>query len=196
MATEINELTALIHKDNELFFNYVAVESLEITTLDQEKNCGDLLTYGRKAIKAAESRQKELLEPIKAAEKEIREPFKAYISRLELGVNRLNQALTAYHAKKENEAALLAAEALKVQRETGEVIEAGVLEPVKQTVRTHVGTVTYRTILEVTVIDEKLVPREFCDPNITRLRKAAEAGIRDIPGVLIAEKQITVARSS
>ncbi len=41
----------------------------------------------------------------------------------------------------------------------------------------------------ITVTEPSLVPREYCDPNITRIREAIEAGVTQIPGVTITNER-------
>lgn len=46
-----------------------------------------------------------------------------------------------------------------------------------------------RTRQVITVTDPSLVPREYCDPNITTIRAAIDAGVTEIPGVTITEER-------
>lgn len=41
----------------------------------------------------------------------------------------------------------------------------------------------------VTITDPAAVPREYCDPNITRIREALEAGVTSIPGVTVTQER-------
>lgn len=41
----------------------------------------------------------------------------------------------------------------------------------------------------VTITDPAAVPREYCDPNITRIREALEAGVASIPGVTVTQER-------
>lgn len=46
-----------------------------------------------------------------------------------------------------------------------------------------------RTRQVITVTDPAAVPREYCDPNITRIREAIDAGVTTIPGVTITQER-------
>ncbi len=43
-------------------------------------------------------------------------------------------------------------------------------------------------VWKVEIIDEKLVPREYCDPVMTLLRDAVKRGVREIPGTRIFQE--------
>ena len=57
-----------------------------------------------------------------------------------------------------------------------------------KTVRATSGSVQFRTIKEVVIEDESLVPREFLALDMVKIRKVALAGV-DIAGVKVIEKQ-------
>ena len=52
-----------------------------------------------------------------------------------------------------------------------------------------------RTAWTGEVIDPDQVPREFCSPDEKKITAGVKSGIREIPGVRIYEKPITVLRS-
>ena len=83
-------------------------------------------------------------------------------------------------------------------QETGEVVElldtAAVPEVPGKTSKAHLGSVTYREDIEVMIVNPLLVPRELCDPNMSRIRARAKSGVKEIPGVLISKKYVTVTR--
>ena len=83
-------------------------------------------------------------------------------------------------------------------KKTGEVVEIPsaeeVVEAPSKTSQAHLGSVTYRDDFEVTIVNPFLVPRELCDPNISRIRARVKSGVTEIPGVLIAKKYTTVAK--
>lgn len=195
------ELKALEKKDSSFF---AWVESVQISSTDQQKNCEDLLIIGRRAVKTAEEKRKELLQPIKSAEKQINDLFKPYMARLETGITKLNSALNEWHAEQRKlaEAAQIEqmkrqTEAIQQARETGEVIslETTETQQVNKTSHAHVGTVTYRKKIKVTVVNADLVPRDLCDPSPRKLQARADSGVKDIPGCIITEETITVARA-
>ena len=64
----------------------------------------------------------------------------------------------------------------------------------KKVVETEHSTVQFRTVKEVVVTDESLVPREYLVLDMVKIRKVALAGV-EIPGVKVEEKQ-TIAGSN
>jgi len=196
------ELQALKKRDESLL--RFIVEAVEITTPEQQKNCEDLLIIGRRSWKTADDKRKELIAPIREAEKQINNLFKPYLSRLELGLNKIDQALKAWNARQKREAEALMIEQMKVNashiseaKETGEVFqpEEIVIRPVAKTSHAHVGTVTYKEDCEFTVVEPDLVPRNLCKPDEVKIRAMVKAGAREIPGVLITPRVITTART-
>ena len=67
------------------------------------------------------------------------------------------------------------------------VAKMGHLE-VDKTVESTSSIITYRTVKEVVVKDEKKIPVEYFVPDMVRIRKDALAGVA-IPGVEVVEKK-------
>lgn len=196
------ELQELQKKDEPLL-RYV-IEAVEITTREQQKNCEDLLIIGRRSWKTADEKRKELINPIREAEKQINNLFKPYLSRLELGLSKIDHALKTWNAKQKREAEALMIEQMKINAaqinealQTGEVFqpEEAVISPVSKTSHAHVGTVTYKEDWEFTVVEPDLVPRNLCKPDEVKIRAMVKAGAREMPGVLITPRVITTARA-
>jgi hypothetical protein len=58
------------------------------------------------------------------------------------------------------------------------------------------GSTTYmRTVWKYEVIDEKKVPREFCEHSDRLLRAAVDAGVRNIEGVRVWSEQIPITKT-
>jgi hypothetical protein len=196
------ELQELKKRDESLLRFFV--EAVEITTPEQQKNCEDLLIIGRRSWKTADEKRKELIAPIREAEKQINSLFKPYLSRLELGLTKIDLALKNWNAKQKREAEALMIEQMKINTaqinetlQTGEVFqpEEIVVRPVPKTSHAHVGTVTYKEDWEFTVVDPDLVPRNLCKPDEVKIRAMVKAGAREIAGVLITPRVITTART-
>jgi len=176
-----------------------------ITSLGEQKNAEDTLIHARQALRNVEAKRKELLEPVNETRDRINELFKPLTERLNMAISAVNRALQGYHAEQariaeEERMALLAEQAAKLAeaQETGEVIELPSTEVVPEapskTSRANFGSVTYREDIEVMIVNPLLVPRELCDPNLSRIRARAKSGVKEIPGVLISKKYVTVAR--
>jgi len=192
-----------LQKRDEPLLRYI-IEAVEITTREQQKNCEDLLIIGRRSWKTADEKRKELVAPIRETEKQINNLFKPYLSRLELGINKIDHALKTWNAKQKQEAEALMIEQMKINTaqinealQTGEVFqpEEAVIRPVSKTSHAHVGTVTYKEDWEFTVVEPDLVPRNLCKPDEVKIRAMVKAGAREIAGVLITPRVITTART-
>lgn len=178
-----------------------------ITSDGEQRNAEDMLIHARQSLRDIETKRKELLEPVFETRDRINALFKPLSDRLNMAVFVVNKALQDYHLKQVKEAEELRMIALTEQaakiteaQETGEVVEltptADVPEAVAKTSHAHLGAVTYREDFDIAIVDALLVPRELCDPNLSRIRARVKSGVMEIPGVLITKKYITVARGS
>ena len=179
---------------------------LKVTGPDEQRQAENLLISARYALKEANQRRMELTRPLDESKSRIIELFKPYTTRLEAGISQLTSELNRYHAyliqiqqaehaRRMAEAAAQAAESA----ETGEIFELpdehDVDVPiVPKTSRSDMGTVTYRDDFDIQIVDPDKVPRDLCDPSMSRIRARVKSGVRDIPGVLITKKTITVTR--
>ena len=172
---------------------------------EQQKNAEDMLIHARQSLRNVEAKRKELLQPVNETRDRINALFKPLLERLNMGVFIVNKALQDYHLKQAKEAEELQAIALAEQvakvaeaQETGEVVEvcqtADIPEAPCKTSHAHLGTVTYRDDFDIAIVNALLVPRELCDPNLSRIRARVKSGITEIPGVLITKKYVTVAK--
>ena len=197
-----NEVTALEQSQSSLL-GWMA--DVIVTTNEEQKNAEDLLIHARQALREIESKRKDLLQPVNETRDRINNLFRPLTDRLNMGIHIVNEALQKYHSKQAREAEelrmiALAEQAAKIAeaKETGEVVEIPpaeeVVEAPRKTSQAHLGSVTYREDFEVTIVNPLLVPRELCDPNISRIRARVKSGVTEIPGVLITKKYITVAR--
>jgi len=180
------------------------LDNPKVTSDQEQKQAEDLLISARFALKQAEEKRKELTRPLDESKKRIIELFKPYVEKLSSGINSLNSALHHYHSEKiaEAEAARLAALAEEAARmaaakDTGEIIQP-LAKPVApepaKTSRTNLGAVTYREDYDIQVVDVSIVPRDLCEPSMTKIRARVKSGITNIPGVLISRKYTTSAR--
>jgi len=178
-----------------------------ITSGEDQRNAEDMLIHARQGLRDIETKRKELLEPVNETRDRINALFKPLSDKLNMGIFIVNKALQDYHSQQVKEAEelrmiALAEQAAKITeaRETGEVVEitptADVPEAPLKTSHAHLGAVTYREDFDVSIVDPLLVPRELCDPNLSRIRARVKSGVMEIPGVLITKKYVTVARGS
>ena len=59
----------------------------------------------------------------------------------------------------------------------------------QKTVEAKAGTVQFRTIRDIEIVDETKLPREYLVPDMVKIRKVVLAGI-EIPDVKLVEKQV------
>jgi len=178
-----------------------------ITSTEEQRNAEDMLIHARQSLRDVEAKRKELLKPVNETRDRINALFKPLTERLEMGIFVVNKALQEYHSRQSKEAEELRLMALAEQaakmaeaKDTGEVVEvyqaADIPEAPAKTSRAHLGTVTYREDYDVFIVDPLKVPRELCDPNMSRIRARVKSGVTDIPGVLVTKKFVTVARGA
>ncbi len=188
------------------FFPWV-IESLTIETPEQAKNASDLLALGKALYKSLEDARKADKQPFMEQAKAVDEQYKPALNRVQLAINRMDDAVIVYHRKLKTEAdALLQmqmleqAQKIAEARETGEVveIEQAIVQPVSQTVRGNMGSTNIRETAEFTLIpgQEDKIPRNLCSPDLKKIKAWYALGNRDIPGVMITMKQHTVSRFS
>ncbi len=182
------------------------LDTITVTSDDEQHNAEDLLISARRALKEADGTRRQLTRPLDESKERIIALFKPYTSRLSSGITNINTALDAYHRKKSIEAeaarlAALAEEAARIAhaKDTGEVIEP-LAQPiqvaVEKTSRANLGTVTYRDDYDIQIVDARQVPRELCEPSMPKIRARVKSGVTEIPGVLISKKYVTSTRSS
>jgi len=179
---------------------------LEIVNDDQQRNAEDLLIGLRQAYKAADEKRKDLLKPVDETRSRIQALFKPYLERIEAASQALTRQLGAYHEAQRRSAEeaknlLLQQEADRVAdaRANGEIVEALTFMPdempeVAKTSHAHLGSVTYREDIEVTIVNLRLIPRDLMLPDMPKIKARAKSGM-EIPGVLVTKKLIPVTRA-
>jgi len=179
------------------------LSNIQITNREQQKNYEDVLIDARQSIQRAEATRKELVEPLRLTEQRINSMFKQYTAPLVEGCNSIIKVLN--HWRKEqsdiSEAKLLTEaeeywKRVQEAKETGEVVPLPELNssPPPKTSHANMGMVSYREVFEIQIVDPLLVPRDLCDPVLSKIRKRAESGIVDIPGVIVTKKFVPYTR--
>jgi hypothetical protein len=70
------------------------------------------------------------------------------------------------------------------------------LPPEPKVVRGEGGiSATIRREWKPFIVNENLVPREYCSPDMAKIRQAVKGGLREIPGVEIREEIIPITRT-
>jgi len=173
-----------------------------VTSPEEQRNAENLLISARHALKEATDTRMALTRPLDESKARIIALFKPYTGRLEEGIAALNGALSAYRRHLQE---LQLAEQRRAMEEAARAMADGeVIEPVdaldvpevKTTSRTDMGTVTYREDWDVQIVDSSQVPRDLCEPSLPRIRARVKSGVREIPGVLITRRVVSVARNA
>lgn len=136
--------------------------------LDSEKIIPYQLEQREKATKEAERQKKEELERLKASQEKAQK----------LADEHGSETLQNFADEKKLEA---------------DIVEEKELE-IKTTFKTSDSTSSLKGTWKAIIIDEKLIPREFCKPVQSLLNAAITRGMREIPGVEIKEEFSTVSR--
>jgi len=183
--------------------------SAHVSSAEEQKDAENLLISARFALRQAEATRKGFQKPITESRNNINNLFRPYIARLESGISSLNTVLHAWHtsqvkAAETSRIAALAIEAARIapSHETGELppplaapAAAALLTPsAPKTSRTNMGSVSYIKSYEIEIVRADLVPRDLCEPSLTKIRARVNSGILDIPGCFISEKLISSTR--
>jgi hypothetical protein len=200
--TALNEIM-IIEQREESLLNWMV--DLKVTNREEQNNCENMLIAARRVYKEADAKRKELQDPARQEIDEIKNQFQPFLDRLTTGINACDSALRKYHAE---EQARIHAEQLRIAIEqaqnvqdaqvTGEVVTLPVAAPqdVPKTSHANIGTVTYKKVLKVQIVNADLVPRQYCEPVMSKLNAAAKSGVKEIAGCIISEETETMARGS
>lgn len=184
------------------FFPWV-IETIVIETPEQLKNMSDLLGVGKAMVKKIEAARVQAKKPALEYGALVDKTINPLKNRVELGVSRIDQAVLLYHKKAKQEADALLVMQMKENtgklvesRETGEVYEPAELitKPVGQTIRGNMSTTSVIEGWDYQIIDEALVERSLCSPDMVKIRARHKSGVAEIPGVLITPKSHTATR--
>jgi len=190
--------TALItlKQQNEILLKHLA--NIIITNKDERINVGDMLITGRKAIKEVKAKLAELIQPAKDEQSRIKSIFDPFITQLETGLLSINRAMSNYDLEQDQIARQALIESIKdtVDTTTGEITETvGALEIQSKTTQANAGTFSKQDSFDVIIISPDLIPRQYCDPSLVKLRAAFKSGITEIPGALKQPKKVYQTRT-
>ena len=177
-----------------------------IETQENRKNAEDLLIILRQARNSAEEKRLAITRPLDETKKRVLDLFRPHIARLDTMINVLSRRLSDHQlaqqrAAREAEQLILEQEAERMReaRETGELVEHTVLtaEAIPQVATTHranLGSVSYRELLDIRVVDHRLLPRDLMMPDMVKIRARVRSGA-DVPGVAIVKKMAPSTRA-
>lgn len=199
------------------------VMSLKVTTTDELKNAGDLLFNIKEFIKNVDAKKKDLIKPFKVGIHGIEAEYDPKIEKAkqwktilenEMVTFQLAEKAKAEAAERERrEQELIRLERIKseMEEQAAKTNDAGILneaikveerqermmtEPVKvrQSVVGDYATTGISMRADYEVVSDDDVPREYCSPDIGKLRRAVNDGVKEIKGVRIFEKASVTSR--
>jgi hypothetical protein len=186
-------------------------ENIQITNHVEQKRVEELGSELKYAKKQAKEQLDNLLEPILESERRIRGLFRPYLTNVTTLSDKVDSALSVYRKKliETTDEDIMARateyhQRAKEAKLTGEIVplpDLGVT-PLPKTSHHNMGTTNYRTYVKVTVTQSNLVPREYCVPSETLLRKAGEIALAQknpmpiVEGAIIEIKYVPVSRSA
>jgi hypothetical protein len=142
---------------------------ITITSREEQKSYEDDLISARQAFQRAEDMRKSLTEPLRLSESRINSLFKPYTSNLISGINKLCVALD------------------KWRKEQSDISETKLLTPPK-TSYANMGSVSYREMPDIQIVDPNLIPRDLCDPSMRKIRMRVMSGVTEIEGCVIGKR--------
>lgn len=185
-------------------------DALEIRDDSGEKQAVDAAAQAKKLVNALEDQRKSVIADPDKFVRSVNSFVRTFRQPLDNVVNTLRLKIGTFQYEKELERRkiqkAMEEEARKLQEKLdAEAKEAGIeLPPVMPVpaprpdsiTRTEAGaSASIRTQWTGEIIEPGKVPREYCSPDQSKISQAVKAGVRQIPGVKIFEKPITVLRS-
>ncbi len=167
-------------------------------------NATELLGWIASAKKGFEGKRKMLVKPLNDHVKTINTMFKEYTAPLEAADATLRGKVLSYRQeqeriRREEEARLrklAEAEPARREKEAGETgtpppppMPLPQMERQATTTRGDFGTVSAKKVWDFEIVDASAVPPEFLMVNEKAIRAAVKAGVRNIPGVNIFQKE-------
>jgi len=185
-------------------------DHLQVQDDGSEKEAIDAAARSKKLLNALETERKRVIEAPDKFVRSVNAFCRTFKQPLDGVASTLRQKIATYQFQKELERRkiqkAMREEAARLQAKLeAEAAQAGIEAPPVMPVpapkpdsitRTEGGaTASIRTQWTGEIEDADKVPREYCSPDEKKISQAIRAGIREIPGVKIFEKPITVLRS-
>lgn len=164
---------------------------LVIKTDDDESKAVAELSYINTTGDNIKEKKEAILRPLLDATAATRDLFRPLEENVSNAVKVIKQKLLEYHKAKEAKAAKeTAAIAARVEKgtlkENTAVTKLNEIKKAEKNISTKEGSVTYKTVRKVRILDVAKIPDSYYDLNEVRVRKDALAGVA-IPGVEVYE---------
>jgi hypothetical protein len=200
---EIQEITSGVVK---------AAEKVVVDSNEGMLEATDILSWVSNAKKQVEDKRKFLVKPLNDHVKAINEMFKGYMAPLEQADGVLRKKVLIYRQeqerirREEEERLRKEAEAEQKRLEKQAKKEGAAPPPPPppvapsmpeqaKTVHSGMGSVSTKMVWDFEIVDEVKVPRNFMIVNEKAIRAAVKAGVRNIPGVKVYQKEELAVRA-
>lgn len=167
--------------------------SLAICDEGSQKLGTDILSFVKKAYRNLETKRKVFTQPILDAKKNIDDEFKAMTIPLKEAEQVIKEKLLSYHQELRQKAEEEAKEKAKKNEEVAKKLNLPKVETKPEEVPNQakgtIGTsyIQKRWTFELT--DKEEVPREYLMLDNVSINNAIKAGVREIPGLRIYQKE-------
>jgi len=206
---ETNALSAIqsLQNKNEQLLSWC--ENVHITSVTEQKRVEEVESSIKYAEKQVKEQLDNLISPLLESIKRIRALFKPYQDKLSLAKSNLQPELDRWRKEQlsitNEEIAKRAEDYWEKRKEaeaTGEVVELPDLgiAPPASTSHHNLGTTNYRPHIKVTIYEPSSIPREYCMPSESLLRKAGELALAQnkplplVEGAVIEIEYKTISR--
>ncbi|MCL6611204.1 MAG: siphovirus Gp157 family protein [Peptococcaceae bacterium] len=185
-------------------------QAVVITDEASLKKATDIVSWVAKAKKAFEEKRKFFVQPLNDQVKRINEMFKEYTQPLERADTLLRGKILAYRQEQERkrreeeerlrklaekEQKRLEKQAAKNGMPAPPPVVVPSQPPAAKTIQSDMGAAQVRMVWDFEIVDETQIPREFLMPNVPAIRAAVKAGVRNIPGVKIFQREELAVRA-
>jgi len=183
------------------------VAAANVLVVANDKGMADateMLSWIAGAKKRFEEKRKALVKPLNDHVKTINSMFKEYTAPLEAADSTLRGKVLNYRREQERirqeeeerirklaekEQARLEEQAAKKGAPPPPPMPIPQVQEQARTVRGDLGTVSAKKVWDYEIVDERQIPPEFMMVNEKAIRAAVKAGVRNIPGVKIYQRE-------
>lgn len=193
--TEVKEIAVVKQQATRAL---AAATNLVIKSEDDMKEATDLLSKIKKVGKMITDRKKEITDPINQALKSARDLFKPIEQSHEEAERMIKSKMLTWQSaedariRKEQEKVATKVETGKMSTEKA-VEKMEQIGEVKTSVQGKTGSISTREVPKYKITDENLVPREYCSPDMSKIRVALDAGVQ-VPGAEKYYEKVIAAR--
>jgi adenylate kinase len=185
-------------------------EQLQIINDETAKIATDMLGQIAKTKKVVEERRKFFVNPLNEQVKRINSLFKQIAEPLEKAEAIIKSKILTYRQEQERKRReeeerlrkLVEAEQKKLEKQAAKKgmpapppIPIPTIPKQEKTIESNEAQVTARVVWDFEIEDETKIPREFLMVNEKAIRAAVKAGVRNIPGVRIFQREELAVKS-